>query len=108
MFKGDGFDSLDKKGIAEQFQIEETELDGCNILYANYSLGCYEGSALVVFQKEGKLYEVNASHCSCFGLEQQWSPEETTRESLLTRPSFYMSDYDGDVVEDLKKALTNV
>ena len=108
MFKGDGFNSLDKKGIAEQFQIEEAELDDCEILYANYSLGYYEGSALIVFQKEGKLYEVNGSHCSCFGLEGMWEPEETTKEILLNRPSFYMSDYDGNVVEDLKEALKNV
>lgn len=39
----------------------------------------------VVFRKEDKLYEVHGSHCSCYGLEGQWSPEETSFEALLDR-----------------------
>lgn len=35
--------------------------------------------------EDGKLYEVNAGHCSCYGLENQWTPEETNIEALKHR-----------------------
>jgi hypothetical protein len=107
MFKGDYFEGGSKETICKEFDIQPQVLDGCEILYANYSSGCYEGSALVVLKKEGKLYEVNGSHCSCFGLENQWEPELTTKAALLARPSFYMSDYEGNVHDDLVEALKN-
>ena len=61
------------------------ELDNINILLASYTYWSYDGDAFVLFEKEGKLYEVNGSHCSCYGLEGQWDPEETTKEALLHR-----------------------
>jgi len=30
-------------------------------------------------------YDVDASHCSCYGFEGQWMPEEVTKEELLRR-----------------------
>lgn len=65
-----------------------------DIVFAVYTYEEYSGDALVVFQKNGKLFEVNGSHCSCFGLSEedysgrgqsQWDPEETTVEALLKR-----------------------
>jgi hypothetical protein len=52
------------------------------VLFASYEGGGYDGDAVVVFRQEGKLYEVHGGHCSCHGLENQWSPEESTVESL--------------------------
>lgn len=40
---------------------------------------------LFYLKKNNKYYEVNASHCSCYGLEGQWKPEETTFDVLLYR-----------------------
>jgi hypothetical protein len=40
---------------------------------------------LYFFEKNGILYEVSGSHCSCYGLEDQWEPEETSIESLEHR-----------------------
>ncbi len=37
------------------------------------------------FRRDGRLYEVNGSHCSCYGLENQWDPESTTVEALRHR-----------------------
>jgi hypothetical protein len=37
----------------------------------------------VIYEKDGQLYEVHGGHCSCYGLEGQWSPEETSKEYLL-------------------------
>ena len=56
-----------------------------HILFAVYGAGGYEGSAFVLFERDGELYEVNASHCSCYGLEDQWDPEETTVDALAYR-----------------------
>lgn len=61
------------------------ELDGANVLLASYGTPSYEGYAFVLFERAGKLYEVNGSHCSCYGLEGQWEPEETTAEALRHR-----------------------
>lgn len=58
---------------------------GCEILLAYYCYEDYSGSAFVLFRKDGKLYEVNGSHCSCYGLEGQWSPEETSIDALHQR-----------------------
>lgn len=54
------------------------------IVYACYDCPPYEGRALVVFQRDGKLYESEDWHCSCNGLEC-WAPEETSVDALLMR-----------------------
>lgn len=72
-------------GMCSDFQIEESALDGLNILLATYTYEDYSGDAFVLFEKGGKLFEVNGGHCSCYGLDGQWEPEETTSEALLAR-----------------------
>lgn len=74
-----------KADLAKEFFIDESELEGCNIVFAAYTYEDYSGSAFVLFMKDGKLYEVNGSHCSCHGLEGQWQPEETFLEALRMR-----------------------
>jgi hypothetical protein len=54
------------------------------IVYAGYTDEDYSGSAIVVFLKDGKLYENHDSHCSCYGLDA-WSPELTRKEAVLMR-----------------------
>lgn len=100
------------KGIEDiigQFQINESELADAKILAAFYDTGSYEGSAMVVFRKDGKLYEVNGSHCSCNGLEECWNPEETSYDALMFRIEHgKMSAYLGnDFVEALVKGLVD-
>lgn len=65
-----------------------------NVLFASYGGDGYEWRALVLFTHNGKLYEVNGWHCSCFGLREvgsgtdtvsQWCPEETTWKALAMR-----------------------
>lgn len=69
------------------------DLEGAEVLFAAYGGRGYEGSAFVLYRKDGKLYEVNGSHCSCNGLEGQWSPEETNLESLKLRQNHSPNDY---------------
>lgn len=56
------------------------------ILLASYDNEDYEGSAYVLFERDGKLWEVTGGHCSCNGLEGQWDPEETNWAFIISRP----------------------
>lgn len=71
--------------IIEQFEAPKDALEGAEVLYAYYEYADYSGDAMVVFRKDGKLYEALGSHCSCYGLEGQWDPEETSIEALKLR-----------------------
>jgi hypothetical protein len=51
------------------------------VLFAIYSYEYYEGAAYLLFQRDGKLFEVYDNHCSCNGLEN-WEPEETSWAAL--------------------------
>lgn len=88
-------DFSSEEDVVREFEISSEQLDGVEILYAIYN-GGYDGEAHVIFRKDGKLYEVNGAHCSCYGLEGQWEPEETTVAALLFRPN---------VAEDAKAIL---
>ena len=61
--------------------------EDASIVFAGYTYESYNGDAIVVFQRDGKLYENNDGHCSCNGLEH-WEPEETTIEALRLRNSW--------------------
>lgn len=79
------------------------------ILFASYGTDNYSGDAFVLFEQDGKLYEVNGNHCSCMGLEGQWAPEETTLEALahrLTVGTMGVDDYSGnEFAAELKQFL---
>ena len=63
---------------------DKKQLDESEVLICAIDEDSYDGSAFVMFRHDGKLYEVNDSHCSCNGWEN-WSPEETTKEALAIR-----------------------
>lgn len=71
-----------KQDVVRDFEIDAQVLAKARVIIAWYGQGDYCGSAFVLFSEGGKLYEVHGSHCSCYGLEDQWSPEETTVEAL--------------------------
>lgn len=67
----------------EPFHPHENFPTDAEIIYAAYGTEeAYSGSAFVVFERDGVLYEVHGGHCSCHGLEGQWEPEETTWAAL--------------------------
>lgn len=70
-----------------EFKGDRSEIE---ILFASYTYESYHGEAFLIVKKENKLYEVNASHCSCYGLENQFELEETTIEQL----KFYLEKGD--------------
>src|SRR5882672_4018847 len=71
--------------IVKNYSAPNDILDGADVLLAWYGYGDYCGDAFVLYRKNGALFEVNGSHCSCSGLEGQWIPEETSWEALKLR-----------------------
>lgn len=63
-----------------------------DILFASYEDGGYDGHAIVVFERDGLIYEVNGYHCSCNGLEGTWEPEATNWEALAMRELYHHDD----------------
>jgi len=53
------------------------------VLLAVYDSQAYEGYADVIYRQADRYYWVHSSHCSCCGLEDQWSPEEYSAELLV-------------------------
>lgn len=76
-------DFNNQSDLEHQFQCGS--LDNCYIIFASYEIGDYCGNASVLFIENNRLYEINASHCSCYGLEGQWEPEETFFSTLQHR-----------------------
>ncbi|MNK83287.1 hypothetical protein D3C87_1030920 [compost metagenome] len=64
--------------VFSNFCVSGADREGVHFLYASYECESYDGSAGVIFLKGGRLYLVTGSHCSCYGLEDQWDPEEIT------------------------------
>ena len=103
-------DWSDVSDIIHDFEAPPMYFANIEILLAYYSFQNYSGDAFVLYRNtnDGKLYEVNGSHCSCHGLEGQWEPEETNLEGLLHRFSsgkLGESDYSGP---GFKKELESV
>ncbi len=108
MYKGN---FKNKKDVKLEFRCSDKEIVDANILLAWYGYGDYDGSAFVLFERDDKLYEVNGGHCSCYGLEDQWVPEETSVDALRYRiknGSLGKGSYYDDGIFDvaLKKILT--
>lgn len=77
------FECLDD--VVSMYDIQISDLDDAEILFAFYGCEDGHGTSFVLFRRDQKLYEVNASHCSCYGLHGQWEPEETFVEAILHR-----------------------
>lgn len=66
------------------------------VLAAYYTYEDYTGDCTVYFRQDGKLYYAGGSHCSCNGLEGQWSPDEIDLpylKMLLNAGSFEKKEY---------------
>lgn len=94
-----------KEDLLSDFRIHASELEGCTVLYAWYEYADYSGSAFVLYKKGDKLFEVNGGHCSCYGLEGQWEPEETFVDAISVRS---YSGIDEETARDLRALLQSV
>ena len=67
--------------VMEEFRMIEPQPD--EVIYAGYTYEDYSGDAVVLYRNGEELFLVEGGHCSCYGLEDQWHPEEPyTREDL--------------------------
>jgi hypothetical protein len=83
--------------VCREFQVEVPEPD--EVLLALYDQPAYEGYADVIYRVGDRYFWVTASHCSCYGLEGQWEPEEYSRDLLrgaLERGLQFYSLEDGE------------
>ena len=73
-----------------------TDLDNYEVLAALLDEGGYEGYSymLLLDNSSGCYYENIASHCSCYGFEDGFNPQETNIEYVLS-DSFSIFDYYG-------------
>jgi hypothetical protein len=78
-------DWKNKEDLIGDFGLKEDDLEGAEILLASRTYGDYEGEAFVLFERNGKLYEVNGRDDSLTMLDKQWDPEEVTIEVLAHR-----------------------
>jgi hypothetical protein len=67
--------------VQREFEMEVPEPD--QLIYVEYDAGWYEGSANVIYRVGDRFYWAYGSHCSCYGLEGQWDPEEYDAHQLV-------------------------
>lgn len=90
---------------------------GVEVLIASYGTENYGGDAFVLFRRDGKLFEVNGNHCSCYGLgsqsysgdrDTQWEPEETAIPAIrlrMTAGNLGSDGYHGNKYADELRAV---
>ena len=100
--------------IFEDYKVPEGEQPFCKILLGYYLYECYSGESFVLYfdSRDNQLYEVNGSHCSCYGLEDQWKPEVVDLDNLIHRldnGSFGL-DYDekNKYAKELREVITKI
>lgn len=84
------------------------ELDQYEILLAYESVGSWgcDSSSFFLLRKDGKLYQNHGSHCSCYGFEGQWEPEETEVDALKRQEYWSLGGYDNSPEEN-RAAIKN-
>ena len=98
-----------REDLIQNFRCGKGVVEKVDLLFASYSEGDYDGDAFVLYKQDGKLYEINGSHCSCYGLEDQWHPEETSWAAIHQR--FYLNSglsyqHESDAIQALKELIT--
>lgn len=93
-----------RKSITWNYEVSREEIDKYEILIAYQSVGpwgCDSSAFLLLRDKEtGDLFENHGSHCSCYGFEEQFTPEKTSVEYLKSiHSSFIYGGYDEDIEE---------
>jgi hypothetical protein len=80
--------------VFKQFNVDDDP--DVEFAYADYSYEDYSGNATVFYYRKstGKFYQLYGSHCSCYGLEDQWGKDEElcTRELQQRLKDGYLSD----------------
>lgn len=83
--------------IVSEFEANSSTVKKYKYLIAYVDYGSYEGTGWILMRDKetGKLYENHSGHCSCYGNEDQFEPEETTIQYLQS-DKFSCYDYGGE------------
>ncbi len=83
------------------------DLKRYDVIVASYYFEDCEGLAYLLLQDKNtkKYYEVNAGHCSCFGLECQYEPEEVEPEYLLSDKFYVCQKYLNQIKEHIRSVV---
>jgi hypothetical protein len=95
--------------IRIQFEMKDPFPEPEEVLYAMYDNEGYDGYAHVIYRNGNMIYSVTGSHCSCYGLEDQWDPEEYTPELFIAaweRGNWYR-DLPDTVIQRVKELQEN-
>lgn len=91
-----------------QYEMDAPEPE--EVLYAEYDIDGYEGDAIVIYREGDKFYINFGGHCSCYGLEGQWDPEEYSAELFLdaySRSEHWNERFPSQVFDRVKEFLEN-
>jgi len=91
--------------VQREYSMNESEPD--EVLLAYYSYEDYSGSSVVIFRLGDKFFYQTGGHCSCYGLEGQWGPEEFENKENFVKFLEMLKPYDAadgirSVIEKLK------
>lgn len=97
--------------VLRHFEVEAGSVVPDQVYLAAYdeSEAGYDGYADVVYRIGDRYFRVQASHCSCYGLEGQWEPEEYSREEFLgalERDMHFWCGESAEVREELRKLIS--
>jgi len=71
--------------ISSNYDVEKQIVEQYQIIIAIVNNYGYEEYSYFLMLKDGILYENFGAHCSCYGFEGQFEPEETSVEYLLSK-----------------------
>lgn len=91
--------------VRSQFDMEVPEPE--EVLYASYDIDGYEGSATIIYRIGDRFYINFGGHCSCYGLEGQWDPEEYSAELFILAYEKGNWDFPSEVFSRVKEFLEN-
>ena len=93
--------------IVDEYKVDKEEVTKYHILIAYQSegdWGCDSSSWFLLKDNDENLFEVSGGHCSCYGFEGQWEPQESSWAYLLS-DKFYFNSGGYDDQRDLSKEL---
>ncbi len=70
--------------VLRDFGLSDEERRKWTVVGGSYVYENYDGRAILYVAQDGKLYEVTGSHCSCNGLEGDFTPQEVRPSTIVT------------------------
>lgn len=92
--------------VQREYDTQEPEPE--EILFAYYGYESYDGNSMVAYRNANKYYLVCGGHCSCYGLEGQWNPEEYPSKEIFAKVLDKMNFDDSEIGNFVNKFIDEV